>query len=526
VIHIRTILCLLIAYGCFLSSLTFASTTRPASQPSLSRTSIPKLPTPKGHPLLQTWHKQYAQSKGKERVSTLIQIAKYGVKAPKKIHRYVSSIVTRALWDTAPEVRLRAAQQLFFLKARYTWTFRALSYHMNDPSAKVRAAIAETLGYRVKKPAPHIMKALYAHRLDPDERVRKEVFGALGRLLKTKIVKQPYILKNALEDTSLGVRREACLFVYSLGHKASVILPTLHKLVRKKRSPRIQLIHAIGAVSTSSYESVRLLGDIALKGSEKERIAAIEALGSLTKFDTQSLLYMSQALASSSVQLRLKALQGLAQIGKTSPAHVLPVLISTLYDRDASVRWTTLWAIGQLGHKAKMMIPFVDARTGDWINRVRIKAIYTLADIGGYKALCEQLQHRSKLNKRYAANAIEQLGTDARSIRSCVWGAWKDAKGSVKETLTRVLGSIGISSKAWLSPIEKMTMSKRWSEREAAIQVFTKLKQTTPTLKQKLMSLSQDKDERVRYAAKRALRVLYKSTPRPTSQKVRKGDKR
>ena len=178
------------------------------------------------------------------------------------------------LKSSSEEERREAAMQLALLRGEAA--FRSLASAANDPSAKVRAAVAASLAERGDESAVPILAALLTR--DKQQFVRKTAAYALGRFHEGE---RTAALIGALTDKDFEVRAAAAI---SLGDHAdaNAIAPLSTALSDKSDFVRAQSARALGVNGRGAAQTVPALIALISKDEDNEvKRRAAWALGQI-----------------------------------------------------------------------------------------------------------------------------------------------------------------------------------------------------------------------------------------------------
>lgn len=181
---------------------------------------------------------------------------------------------TSQLNSTSEEERREAAMQLAFMKSGAA--FRALASAVNDPSPRVRAAVAASLGELENESAVPLLAARLAQ--DKDAFVKKAAAYALSRFHGDE---RTAALVAALKYKDAEVRAAAAI---SLGDHAdaSAVAPLASALADKNAFVRAQAARALGVNGPGAVQTVPVIARLLTKDEDIEvKRQAATALGQI-----------------------------------------------------------------------------------------------------------------------------------------------------------------------------------------------------------------------------------------------------
>ncbi len=230
-----------------------------------------------------------------------------------------------------------------------------------------RAWAAWALG-RYRSPAA--TEALLAAAGDPSEDVRREVYGALGRIGDRAAL--PALSRAAVREPSatLRARAEQAALDIASGRGRGLDVPTeLALLEGGAPEDRVRAARVLG--ESGDWRALGPLLAAARSGSPELRAAALLALGHLGNH--RAVQPLTELAASTSGELRYHAVAALANLG--DPAAV-PALEAMLSDPDPTARQLAIRALGWIG--APGTAERAASLLGDPAEEVRIEAVLAL----------------------------------------------------------------------------------------------------------------------------------------------------
>ncbi len=242
----------------------------------------------------------------------------------------------------------------------------------DNPSPYARAWAAHALG---NYPSLTTVQVLMEAADDPDERVRREVYEALGRLGDTLALNT--LTRAAVRDPSTELRRVAERAAHQAvtGRDTLSDLPTQLALLSSGDTPeRIVAARALG--SSDDWRVYEPLLHAASTGPLEVRIASVSALGQLG--DRRAVPFLHQLVHDQEGSLRYHAIAAIAHLGdESSPS----ALMSILSDPDPETRRFAIRALGWIGGEGVLetLSPMLD----DSATAVRTEVVQQLRDLEG-----------------------------------------------------------------------------------------------------------------------------------------------
>jgi HEAT repeat protein len=239
-------------------------------------------------------------------------------------------------------------------------------------SPYARAWAAHALG---NYPGLATVQVLMAAADDPEERVRREVFEALGRLGDPLALK--ILTKAAVRDPSAELRRLADRSAHRVvkGPRQSIDVPTQLALLAAGDVPeRVLAARSLGA--SGDWRVFQPLLHATTTRSTDVRIAAVTALGILG--DRRAVPRLHDLARTAEGSLRYHAIAALAHLEDESSR---PVLIKLLADPDPETRKFAVRALGWI--KGEGVLAALSAVLDDPQVAVRTEVVQQLRDLEG-----------------------------------------------------------------------------------------------------------------------------------------------
>lgn len=260
--------------------------------------------------------------------------------------------------------------------------------------------------------------------------LRGEAAFALGRIGKPAGDIVP-VLIAALKDRKMEVRQQAADALAWLDPPARAAVPALVAALKDEESKVVKKACNTLAFIGDAGAAPALL-ETFQAGDEEVRAAAARALWHLGPKARQV----------------MPALLSLAQgpIDKTTPARVLlasfgprvvPVLVDALHDEDAARRETAAEVLGRIGPPARPAVSELIAALKDKSSAVALTAAMALAEIDSTRARPAVPLLADSIGTPGAAQALANIGSDARSAVPALLAALKPRKKNSEEDLIR-----------------------------------------------------------------------------------------
>jgi HEAT repeat protein len=351
-------------------------------------------------------------------------------------------------------------------------------------------------------------------------------------------------LTRALEQEDPLVRRDAAEDLGLIGPPAADALPVLQKLAEQDADPlsRIAAARAVVSIDPKNETALPLLVKALQDKTAKVRKKSAEALGDLGPGAKSAAGALVKAVKDSDPAVSWAAVDALGQIGPDAEEAV-PALIEAL--KEASTRGAAADTLGQIGRKAQAAVPALEqALKGDDVT-VRWAAAVALVRIGGAGARPgvrfllkpDGVPGRSVSDASQILTAPATWETLPELIEAAREPSLRDAsaqisgnvamyitKEQVPAGVTRLLqdkdpgvrcvaawflyGGRALGLKDALAVFqETLKSSDPWARRQA-IQFLGKLGAQSRDAVPAITGLLDDKDERVRDAAAKALKSI------------------
>jgi HEAT repeat protein len=332
-----------------------------------------------------------------------------------------------------------------------------------DPTVRYNsAALLLELGPVAKFAIPALREALQ----DKNARVRLKVAEALWRIERPPVRDLLPVLLGGLGDKDEVARVNALTVLGRMGSKAKSAVPQIVKALKDKdEDVRMEAILALGEMGAAAKNAIPALLSVLKEGE----LPLFEPAVSVT-------------------------------LGNIGPAAV-PALQKALTDRDARLRRTAAFALGQIGPKAKSATADLSTALGDSEPGVRALAAKALGRIGtaaqGALPKLEAALKDKEVDVRVsAALALWQAGgrTDGMPVLRT---ALADTRAHVREQACAALGALGAKAAPAAADLLKGLDDKVARVRAAAAEALGKLP-PGKAVRARLSAALKDRDDQVR----------------------------
>jgi HEAT repeat protein len=249
---------------------------------------------------------------------------------------------------------------------------------LNDKDSGLRFYAVWTLGL-IGPDARGTTSAVVAALKDKVDDVRRKAAFALGRIDPKVEAAAPGLIE-ALADPNLGVRLEAAEAVKRFDARAVPFLAQAIRTQASLREPAVAVLNQIAAdaeIMVGAFLPLlrekeaavqKVAGDVLIRQGkaaipqllalleDKDQRVRLEGLRLLTNIPPDSALMLprlKRLVAAKVSSVRESALVLLARLGPEGVPH----LVGALTDRNAGVRWTAAFSLGEMGQAARNAVP-------------------------------------------------------------------------------------------------------------------------------------------------------------------------
>jgi HEAT repeat protein len=314
-----------------------------------------------------------------------------------------------------------------------------LTSALKDESPLVRAYAAEALG-SIGSDASLASRSLRDAVMDKDAHVQQNATIALARIGLQPTDITPELL-DALKNTDIETRRTAIIAIAKMGADAKVAIPFLmESLNSPAKAIRESAVLALGSIGAAAKPALPALKKLLTDEDEQTRFSAARALTEVAPSDTDGLTVLVQALRDRP-EWKLAALAQIAKIGPGAEP-IIPDLVKAMRDPDRAVCTKAAETIGSVGQSAKGAITALienlkEPKMKDCCQRA-------LERIGkaAVPSLTDAMSNRNVAIRIGAAEALGNIGSDARSAMTALAGASRDKSKEVREAARSALTKI------------------------------------------------------------------------------------
>ncbi len=339
-------------------------------------------------------------------------------------------LAERLASESDPTARLAAQDAMGRLLLGFDELARALD---QSPSPQARAWAAHALG---NYPGVAAVQALLRAVDDPDERVRREVYEALGR--QADPLALDALMRAAVRDPAAELRRVADRAAHAVaaGRQDTVDVPTsLALLASGDTSEKVVAAQQLGR--SGDWRVYEPLVHAATSGRDEVRQTAVSALGVLG--DRRAVPLLHGFVEGEDGAVRYNAIAALAHLADESSRPVLARLVT---DPDPLARRFAVRALGWLGGPgtASLVAPGLD----DTDQAVRAEVVQQLRDLDGDDRLPVVVRACDDPEPFIRAEAVRLLAQlDGEAVVPRLLQALEDSDPLVRLTATDGLVSRG-----------------------------------------------------------------------------------
>lgn len=360
-----------------------------------------------------------------------------------------------ALRDEDPGVRAAAALAVGTLGEEGEEGVQSLTFAMGKDTEQVRIAAIQALG-QIGPPADRAAPQLVDYMLSGDTYLGEAAARALAGIRSADVQEQ---IVDTLGHGNADLRMMALTAISGYGAQAPEAIPLITQMASspdERVDVRAAAIEALGQMGSAAREaSMQTLFTI-LEGPDDS--LARKASGALSRMGPEVVPAMIQMTSHESATVRRLAI--LALMDLDAPAdQVLSVYTDRLDDEDPEVVFTSVTALGHLGHDAAPSMQEVAALMAELAPRVDYTHLWeqgleegtldpvpdTLVRMGpeSVTALQQALGHEMPIVRWRAARALGLLGASAEPAVPTLMQAVTDEDVFVRKDAVRALARIG-----------------------------------------------------------------------------------
>lgn len=327
-----------------------------------------------------------------------------------------------------------------------------------------------------------------------------------------------------LNDRDPSVRKAAAYAMRDLGPAAKTALPALFKILKDDPSPEVRewAGYALASVApTDSGVLQALLQAMQNDASEKVRGSATAALSNIKPKPKSGIPELKQLLKHNCASVRKNAVQAIAEI--EDPKALTPILMSSLGDKDATVRETIAW---HLAISPIDVVPALSKALADEDPAVRAGASLALGNCARFArqekgslvkdalpSILGLLRDKESAVREGAAETLYLFASKNRSLRSPtdstevaaaipgLIAALKDQDATVRSWSVLALGTIGPDAKAAVPGLTQALLDQTVRVRQVAAAALGRIGPQAKSAVPALIVALKDTETSVRWAA-------------------------
>ncbi len=372
-------------------------------------------------------------------------------------------------------------------------------------------------GYVDPQAVPGLIEALK----DPDPRVRKNAFHAIGQVVpvgKNLVVAIVEAMRSADPYT-----REAAAEVWgSMGGLKTriphhVVVALAEDLTKGDVKTQVKAADALAAIQSGTKEGIAAL-ERALKDPQVVvRLRAAVALGSIGPQAGDAVPALVQAMEDPEAEVRRSAAQAVGSM-ESQAKDAVPALAVALEDAESQVRRQAAESLGKIGWPAKSAAPELIRALTDPDAVVRAQAAYSL----GYIQSRRDRRISAILDRSLAGRSLAVTPITGDAIPALA-AALEDPSVDVREKAAQALGLFG---EAGLDVVPELIRALNGRDGRVRVDAASALGRIGPRAEKAIPALEQalkDDDADVRQEAKKALTRVRSSLQGATSPLVGPG---
>ncbi|HLW68421.1 MAG TPA: HEAT repeat domain-containing protein [Gemmataceae bacterium] len=283
---------------------------------------------------------------------------------------------------------------------------------------------------------------------DKDGKVRLAavtILGQLGDLAQDA----KFELGNALNDAEAAVRVAAAEALGKIGPSARAVYP---QIIRAASDPHPQVREAVSnslrKIGPPGKDDVKTLAELLKEKNPDKRVAYAGTIRDL-KPESAALVELFKPLVNDSEKpMKIQAIKALGEAGPPAHAQTFPVLLPFLEDYESDVRQAALASIAAAGPPTTADIPALQLTLFSKQVEARRYAAEAIGNLGDEGKTCAALL-AGKLKdddvgvRQAAAAGLVKLGAAAKDVRDNLLAARTDADPKVRQTVLQALGACG-----------------------------------------------------------------------------------
>jgi HEAT repeat protein len=308
----------------------------------------------------------------------------------------------------------------------------------------IAAGVLSEIGPAARGAVPALIETL-KDKVDDTRGSAAEALGAIGPAARAAVP----ALTQALKDRKSWVRRMAAIALWKVSRSAKESLPILIRVLRDKRNRWLnsyQIPPVLGEMGPKAKVAVPALRSVIHDGYPEGNLLIAEALWRITRSAKESLPVLVRALRGSppwqyTEHAQERAARILGALGpRAKPA--VPALRTALRDKEPEVRMAAAGALWNVTGSARVSVPILIQ-----------------------ELVVESPSNRGDYSRSHAAQALGQMGVDAKEAVPYLSRALRDRDGSVRLAAAQALGRLGPQARAAVPALIKARKDDDWHNR-------------------------------------------------------------
>jgi HEAT repeat protein len=339
----------------------------------------------------------------------------------------------------------------------------ALQKMLEDPKSETRRLALETVWRWGAEAIPLIVKC----STDKDEDVRYQVIAALRNIQGDLKSALPQI-KALLKDKSNHIRWNALALLNRCGEAGVQELLVLlgDNSDDNVRWAAVQMLWNMKDHNKKTAETLTGL-------TKKENPMAVRtsAAYALARMGNEALPALLDVIKTGQdPEVRAAAMQGFYRFDKVSK-EMVSLLIDSLKDKSALVRWSAAYGLLAMGDGAKQALPHLAMALRDENADVRLHAFRALSSMtpDSLPALLSNLNMADSAMRQMTLDLLSQ-GNSTKEMVPGLIACLKDTNAKVRQDACKLLGQLGKDAKDAAGPLREMVANDRSARVRTAAQ--------------------------------------------------------
>jgi len=353
-----------------------------------------------------------------------------------------------------------------------------------------------------KKPAQGEMEKLTS-RVKEGGKGGYKAAVELGRFGPNAASAIPDLIK-ALESDDRYLPRGASSALAKIG---KVAVPDLIKALKhEKNKVRAYAAKALGIIKPVPQEAVGPMLKLITVDKDHSTLGAVQqaviSLYRMRPLGREHLEGLIGAIESENQFARGFSASNLGELGPVA-AQAAPKLLPLLSDQGVNTRWTTAWALGEIGVASKEVIAALVAAFGDSDIRPRIHACIALSKLckEAHPDIIKALGHESSNVRWCAAETLARIGPGSKGAVGALVRQLKDSEARVRKMAANALGRIGPKAEDAVSVLITTLSDSDWHVRWSAVKALGNIAPDSADVRTALEKASKDSRSEVSDAA-------------------------